>query len=162
MESLKIKERRTINIKREAVIGLIASILSVFIVLPYLGISKYWSLSRRYTELITSPAQIFFYILIALLIVAIHLVLRGIFYNVRDISPTSAKSILINQFIYGIAILGFAYYYCSLPAKFNAAIYERFIDNKETFYLTLFSILFYWIGNVIYINTKYFKNLKPI
>ncbi len=162
MESKKIIERRISHIKREVFIGLLSSILSVFTVLPYLGVRDNWPLSKRYLELLSNPLQILFYLLVAVLILMIHAIFTGILYNIRDISPTIVKGTLINQFIYGITIIGFAFKYCSLPSRINATIVERFIDDKEVFYLTLFFILFYWIGNVIYFNSRYFKNLESI
>lgn len=161
MKNLKTQERRAVHLYREAFIGAISSFISIFTVLPYLKVSDYSPLTKVYLELITTPIQVAVYFLLAALLVLAHVILKSIFYYVRDISPQNVKSILINQVIYGVAILGFAYHYCSRPSKYKATIFERFIENKETFYVILFFILFYWIGNVLYFNSKYFKKLKP-
>lgn len=160
MENKIIQSRRVVHLKREAVIGLFSSILSVYIVLPYLNINKHWKLSELYLELFTTPMQILVYLLLAILMLVGHLLLTGTFYYVRSFSTSNVKSIMINQFIYGITIAGFAYYYCSRPSKHNANIFERFIHNKETFYVIVFFILFYWIGNMIYFNSRFHKKLE--
>lgn len=160
METLNIQSRRVAHLKREAVIGILASTLSVFVVLPYLDIRPHSPLSENYLDLFTTPVQIFVYLVLAVLMMIGHLIIRGIFYNINDISPKNRKSILINQFIYGAVALGFAYFYCSRPSKFNAGIFERYIDYKETFYLLLFFFLFYWVGNLIYFFSKRFKKYR--
>ncbi len=162
MKSIDIETRRTIHLKREAFIGFVVSLLSVFIVLPYLDINSRWTLPKLYLELFTTPLQMLFYFLLAVLITFIHLILTGLFYNVNDISPKNVKSTLINQVIYGTTILGFAYFYCSRPSKLRATLFERFIDYEEHFYITLFFILFYWAGNMIYFNSKYFKRMEVV
>ena len=158
MEILNIQTRRTTHLKREAAIGFLACLLSVFVVLPYLDIRPHSPLSENYIELFTTLVQFFVYLVFAVLMSIVHLIVRGIFYNINDISPKNRKSILINQLIYGVVTLAFAYFYCSRPSKLNAGIFERYIDYKETFYLLLFFFLFYWIGNIGYFFRKDLKN----
>jgi len=159
MTDIDIKTRRIVHLKREAVIAFIASVLSVFLVLPQFRINRFRTLSKVYLEMVTNPIQIFEYLIFALGVVGCHLILIGIFYNIRDISPKQKWGTILNQLMYGLVILGFAYYYLSAPATFNATIFERFIENKKLFYIILFSIIFYWVGNLIYFHSKYFKSL---